>query len=70
MYHTWCIFSRKPLKNPLFLTHFYCLNAKKEAFLSFFEAKYAFFEAVLGGKMVKIDVFGVIYVPEMVLNDL
>jgi hypothetical protein len=52
------------------LTHFYCLNAKKEAFLSFFEAKYAFFEAFLGGKMVKIDVFGVIYVPEMVLNDL
>jgi hypothetical protein len=42
------------------------LNAKKWAFLSFFEVKYAFFEAVLGGKMVKIDVFGVIYVSEMV----
>jgi len=42
------------------------LNAKKAALLLFFEAKYAFFEAFLGGKMIKIDVFGVIYVSEMV----
>jgi len=32
------------------------LNAKKEAFLSLFEVKYAFFEAFLGGKMAKMGV--------------
>jgi len=42
------------------------LNAQKGAFLSFFEAKHAFFEAFLGVKNTKNRVFSADFVSEAV----
>jgi len=56
----------KSLKNAVFNGVFWVKMCKKWVFLVFFEAKYAFFEAFLGVKTGKKEVFSVVYASENV----